>query len=138
MAKLRRIEPVVANRAIIDPKLASRFPHLASGAGTRDAHTIGTHSSNAAAVAVADIAGIDTAASSVGAYDAEVHFSSDTSSDDHYPTIREGPMNNTNAAVLADAGAPLSAAGAAADADAAVGIKNEDPNPSEYRKCNNS
>ena len=124
-----KIEPMMANRAIIGPKLASIFPHLASEAGTWDAHTIGTHSSTAAAVAVADIAGTDTAAFSVGAYDAEVHFSSATSSNEHDPTIREGPMTNINAAVLADAGAPLAAAGAAADADAAIGDKKRRSKP---------
>ena len=107
------------SRAIIGPRLAARFPHLAHApSGSHSADNIQTLPTQTAdAVSCGCITEVDPADIQV-AHDTG---SSSSNSETTCPQIREGSYNDS-AAVLADAVAPLAAAGATADAPAAVVI----------------
>ena len=111
--KLLKIEPRLAIRASIGPKLSKKFPHLAS---QEVACNISTHSHTTDAE-LCCIAATDPA----GSIDVQpASYATSSSIDNLGPHIREG--SSFYAAELAEAVTPLAAAVAAADASAAPAI----------------
>ena len=129
--KLRKLEPMMASRAIIGPKLAAKFPHLAHNLDTPSASTSHRRTCTADADAVADIAGVDPADTSEQAQTTEVMS---TSSSSHGLNIRENTQNNDSAAVFAEAVPPVAAVGAAPEATAAVALRKQRSKPSRIPK----
>ena len=92
-AKLRKVEPTLACRAIMGPKLTVKFPHPAQGQYIPVASSISTHNCNADAAA-AGIAATDPVASTRTATPKEAIFFTKSSSD-HYPCGRAFHITRT-------------------------------------------
>ena len=110
-AKLAKIEPRLANRALIGPKLCKKFPYLVSGHGDV-ASTITSHNGTSAA-ASSGMAAADSVASEIVATPHDTQHPQHI----HYP-IREDFASDCHAA--APAAVDARPAGAGADSTAGV------------------
>ena len=113
-AKFDKIEPGLASRALMGPKLSRRFPHLVSGIEVV-ARIIDTHK-NTPADALAVIAAADPVASDVG--EATTHEQPSQSHNSYH--IREDLDSHGRAAASAAVDAPPAVANAGSTAGADV------------------